>query len=128
MRGRRSRRRCRFVRLFRVSAILISDHVVAFFSANFLLLVVRCRSDLQVGGSTEAIVQGAIDLTGNGCREMMVSISATRDNDHGGSRISERCIRREQSNPAAAAAVTCSSLSRNCLQRIIGASTGTVVN
>ena len=60
--------------------------------SHFLLFVVECRCDLKVDGSAEAMIQPAINLSGNCGWEMTTSISSLRDHDHGESWIRERSI------------------------------------
>src|SRR6266496_4130460 len=94
--------------------VLIGDHILTFFVANFLLLIVWGGSNLQICRSAEALMQITIDLSRHCRRQMTVSVSAASDYDHRQPRIGERRIRSEQTYPTSSSTVTGAGLSRHC--------------
>jgi len=91
------------------------------------LLVVSCGGDLEVNCGAESMVQLAVNLTRNRCREMATRIRPFRDNYYRKARARQRSIRGEQSNPTPSTDAR-TGLAGNGLHWIIRSPAGAIVN
>src|SRR6185369_16878026 len=67
---------------------------------NFLFFIICSRSNLHVDSSAKAMIEFAVDFTGNCGGEMSATITTFCNHNYSKSRTSERCIRSEQTHPA----------------------------
>src|SRR5713226_4899726 len=91
------------------------------------LFVVSTLGDLEVNLGTETRTQRAIDVAGNGRRQVTMRVGAARDHYHRQARIDHRSIRRKQSQPGSLANAR-TGLSGNRLFRTISFSARTIVD